>query len=170
MNEFQLKRLLSSSEEVEKKIENYIRDETLVRQNVDDSEIQGHIEKAKHNLNFVGDILKQKYTDWALVGCYYACYHIALALIMKKGFSSKSHDATLTVIIKEYYKKEIDENDIALINQSFLTSHDIMFYVQSKTEREKASYSSKIVFDIKIVNEIMLKTRLFVNKALEIIK
>lgn len=170
MNEFQLKRLLESQEEVSRKIEDYISKNAIVKQGVDQEEIKGHVQKAKHNLQFVEDTLKQNYTDWALVGCYYAAYHTALALIMKKGFSSKSHDATLCVIIKEYYKKELDVEDMDLLNRMFLDSHDILFYAQSKAEREKASYSSKIVFDDRLINEIKIKTRLFLNKGLEIIE
>lgn len=170
MNEFQLKRLLESQEEVSRKIEDYISKNAIVKQGVDQEEIKGHVQKAKHNLQFVEDTLKQNYTDWALVGCYYAAYHTALALIMKKGFSSKSHDGTLCVIIKEYYKKELDVEDMDLLNRMFLDSHDILFYAQSKAEREKASYSSKIVFDDRLINEIKIKTRLFLNKGLEIIE
>ncbi len=170
VNEFQLKKLLESSEELNRKIEDYISKYILVKQEVDLEEIKGHIQKAKHNIQFTEDTLKQNYTDWALVGCYYAAYHIALALIMKKGFSSKSHDATLCVIIKEYYKNELDEEDMDLLNQTFLDSCDIMFYVQSKMEREKASYSSKILFDDKLINEIKIKTRLFLNKGLDILE
>lgn len=37
-------------------------------------------------------------------------------------------------------------------------------------QREDASYSTKIIFDKKNVNDIKLKTLFFVNKAKEIIK
>ncbi len=170
MNEAQLNRLLSSKNEVQKRIDEYIENELLARREADKNEILGHVEKAKHNLAFVADTVKQGHGDWAIVGCYYALYHIALALIMRKGYFSKNHDATLLVIIKEYYKKEIDDADLSLINQVFLDSQDIMFYVQSKTEREKASYSSKIVFDEKLINEVKLKTILFLNKCLGILR
>lgn len=40
---------------------------------------------------------------------------------------------------------------------------------KSKQEREKASYSSQIAFDKKLVQELRLKTILFVNKAKEIL-
>ena len=141
----------------------------MKEENSDLNEIKGHIEKAKHNLLFVNDTLKQGYSDWGLVGCYYAIYHSALALIMKKGFSSKNHDATICILIDKYYN-DLNECDFDLMNKVFLDSQDIMFYVQAKNEREKASYSSKIIFDKKLINEIKLKTILFFNKVLEIIK
>ncbi len=170
MNEYQLKELLSNSEKVEDKINSFLTTKQLVKQEVDKAEIKGHIQKAKHNIRFVDDTLKQGYSDWALVGCYYTAYHMALALIMKFGFSSKSHDATLAVIIKHYYQKELDQNDIDFVNDTFLNSQDIMFYAQSKFEREKASYSSQTSFNHKLINEIKLKTTLFLNKTIEIIE
>jgi len=45
-----------------------------------------------------------------------------------------------------------------------------LFYAECKNEREKASYSTKIFFDRQRVEEIKLKTILFVNKAKKILK
>jgi len=104
------------------------------------------------------------------VGCYYALYHIALALILKKGFSSKNHDATLCVLIKYYYKKHLTEEDIMLLNQIYLDNQDILFYVHAKQEREKAAYSSRIFLDKKKTNELHLKTVLFVSKCKKILE
>lgn len=170
MNEQQLKSLLENPKLVDEKIDFYTKNKILFRQEFDEAEMKGHIQKAEHNSSFIQDTLKQNYTDWAIVGCYYASYHIALALLLKKGFSSKNHDATLSVLIKHYYGKELTKDDIELINKIYLDNNDILFYIQSKQEREKASYSSQIIFDKKLVNEIRLKTLLFVNKCKEIIE
>ena len=170
MNEKQLKKLLDNSNIVDKKIDFYIKKKALVKQEFDEAEMKGHIEKAEHNFNFIQDILKQDYTDWAIVGCYYANYHIALALLLKKGFSSKNHDATLCILIKHYYLNGLSREDIELINKTYLDNNDILFYVQSKQEREKASYSSQIIFDKNLVSDLRLKTLLFVNKGKEIIE
>src|SRR3989344_9635 len=102
MNEKQLKRILNKPEMLKKRIENYLKRKILVKQEIDSKEIKGHIAKSEHNAEFVKDTLENGYSDWAIVGCYYAAYHMALALILKKGFSSKNHDATLCVLIKEY--------------------------------------------------------------------
>ncbi|MBI5397824.1 HEPN domain-containing protein [Candidatus Woesearchaeota archaeon] len=155
---------------VDKKIEFYIKKKVLVKQEFEGAEMKGHIEKAEHNSNFIQDTLKQDYTDWAIVGCYYASYHIALALLLKKCFSSKNHDATLCILIKHYYQNGLSREDIELINKTYLDNNDILFYVQSKNEREKAAYSSQIVFDKKLVSDLRLKTLLFVNKGKEIIE
>ncbi len=169
MNEKQLKRLLDNPQIVDEKIGLYIEKKVLIKQEFDEAEMKGHIEKAEHNSNFIHDTLKQDYTDWAIVGCYYASYHIALALLLKKGFASKNHDATLCILIKYYYQNGLSKDDIELINKTYLDNNDILFYVQSRQEREKASYSSQIAFDKKLVSDLRLKTLLFVNKGKEII-
>ncbi len=110
-----------------------------------------------------------KYSDWALVGCYYASYHAALALLLQKGVSSKNHDATLCLLIKYYYQKDLTQEDFELLNFVYLDNQDILFYVESKQEREKASYSSQIEFDKKKISELVMKTVLFVNKCKEIL-
>jgi|SRR3989344_3643281 len=169
MNEKQLKRILNKPEVLNKKIENYLKQRILVKQEIDDKEINGHITKAEHNAEFVKDTLESGYSDWAIVGCYYAAYHMALALILKKGFSSKNHDATLCILIKEYYNKELSSLDIELLNKVYLNNEDILFYVKTKEEREKASYSSQIAFDKKNVEDSRIKTLEFVRKAKNIL-
>lgn len=165
MNEKQLKRILNKPEALNKRIKDYLKKKILVKQDIDTKEIDGHIAKSEHNAEFVKDTLEDGYSDWAIVGCYYAAYHMALALILKKGFSSKNHDATLCILIKEYYNKELSIRDIELLNKVYLDNEDILFYVKSKEEREKASYSSQIIFDKKNVEDLRLKTLEFVRKA-----
>ncbi len=154
MNEKQLKKLLNRKEVLEKRIEHYLKQKILVKQEIDNKEIEGHITKAEHNAEFVKDTLEDGYSDWAIVGCYYAAYHMALALILKKGFSSKNHDATLCVLIKEYHNNELSDLDIELLNKVYLNNEDILFYVKTKKEREKASYSHQIVFNERNVEDL----------------
>lgn len=169
MNEKQLKELLEKKSELDNKVVNYLRQKTLVKQEINSKEIQGHREKAEHNIEFVKDTLEDGYSDWAIVGCYYAAYHIALALILKKGFASKNHDATLCVLIKEYYNQELSVSDIELLNKIYLNNEDILFYVKSKREREKASYTTQIAFGKKEVEDLHSKTLFFVRKAQSIL-
>jgi len=169
MNEEQLKEVMRKKEELDKRIANYLKQKILVKQATDNKEIKGHIAKAEHNAKFVKDTLEDGYSDWAIVGCYYAAYHMALALILRKGYSSKNHDATLCILVKEYYNKELSDSDIELLNRVYLDNEDILFYVKTKEEREKASYSSQIVFDKKNVEDLRIKTLEFVRKAQNIL-
>ncbi|MFH1506256.1 MAG: DNA-binding protein [archaeon] len=169
MNERDLNKLLLDNEFLNRKIKNYIDKKLLTKQEPHKIESGEHAVKADHNLNFAKNNINT-YSDWAIVGCYYALYHIALALILKKGFSSKNHDATLCVLIKYYYKKHLTEEDIMLLNEIYLDNQDILFYVQAKQEREKAAYSSKIFLDEKKTKELHLKTVLFVSKCKKILE
>lgn len=170
MNEFQLKRLMTNVDLIDDKIRDYTEKKVLWKQEKDKDEIDGHRLKSMHNLEFASAVSKKDFPDWVLVGCYYSVYHAALALILNRGYSSKNHDATLCVLVKEYHKGEINVDDMELINFVYLNKEDILFYVHSKNERESASYSTRIKFDKSSINEMLLKTRLFVNKAKEIIE
>jgi len=168
MDEQKLIELINNEDKLNERINFYLNKGILVKQEVIESEILGHIEKAEHNVSFVAEVLED-YSDWAVVGCYYASYHIALALALKKGFSSKNHDATLCILIK-YYNKSLSEEDLELLNKIYLSNQDILFYAHSKEEREKASYSTQINFDNQSVSELRKKTLTFVNKCKEILK
>ena len=52
----------------------------------------------------------------------------------------------------------------------FPTYQEILFYTQSKQKREDATYSTQIKFDKTLVNELRIKTALFIDKAKQIIE
>jgi uncharacterized protein (UPF0332 family) len=168
MREYDIQKLINDPELVEERIKSFIEKKVLSEQDVDREEIKGHILKAENNLRFVTDILDKKYFDWALTGCYYACYHAALALILTKGYTSKSHLATLCIILKEFYKKELTREDIEMLSD-FLDYGDVLFYVESKNKREDATYSTRTLFDKKEVERIRIQAAMFVNKIKDIL-
>lgn len=161
MNEYELNRMLKDKKYLDERIKTY-EQKGLITKTTAKSEIKGHMEKAKHNLDFLKEIT-QKYADWKMIVCYYAAYHAALAVIATKDYSSKNHDATLCLLIKYFYKSGLTEEDIELLNM--LDAKDLLFYAESKQKREDAQYSTKINFEPKGTENIRLKTLLFVNKA-----
>lgn len=167
MNDSELDLLLKSSEAAKRKVEEFINENSAFKLETNEEEVKGHIQKAEHNIKFVESV-KESFGDWAVVGCYYTIYHAALALIMKKGYASKSHDATLCILIKEYHINLTDD-ELKMINQIYLTNEDILFYAKSKKERHKASYSSKILFTLEEIEKMIAKTRIILNKAKELI-
>lgn len=170
MNEFELNKLLNSKQELNKRIERYTNEGNIKTYVAVKEEIDGHIQKALHNLEFINDT-KEKYSDWIITGCYYAIYQSAIALIQKKGYTSDSHEATLLLLIKEYHKEEkLDTEDIKLLNQLQIDTYDVLTYAEARKNRKDASYSTKIIFDKKMVSESKLKSRTFVNKAKEILQ
>lgn len=169
MKEFDLNVLLNEKDVLNLKIEEFAKKRILAKQNLDKDEIKGHVEKAEHNLEFVKDNLKLGYNDWCISGCYYASYQAVLALILTKGYTSKNHLATLCILIKEFYKKGIDKEDLEMINNLFIDYQDLIFYVESKNKREDATYSSKRFYEKNTVETLRMKAALFVDKVKEMI-
>ncbi len=169
MKEYDLNKLLEDKGFLEFKIEAFLRQEVLKQQSIIPEEIRGHMAKAEHNLIFVKDNLQLKHFDWCISGCYYASYHIVLALVLTKGYASKSHLATLCILIHEFYRKGIEREDVQLVDSLFLDYQDLMFYVESKNRREDAAYSGDILYDRKLVESLRLKAVLFVDKVKQII-
>jgi uncharacterized protein (UPF0332 family) len=168
MNEKVFKKILEDKKELKKLIDFFVNRKVLFKDRFDEFELKGHLDKAKHNLRFVNDNYKLDYLDWVITGCYYAVYHSVLGLILSKGYFSKNHDASLSILIKEFYV-EFD-NEVDFINKLFIDYNDVCFYVQSKNKRELASYSSSFVLNKKEVQKIISKTIKFVNKVEEILE
>ena len=169
MNEKILNKLISNEKELDKKINFFLSKKLLNYQKPDEFEIKGHLEKARHNLEFVADVSEEKYSDWIVTGCYYAVYHAVLSLILSRGCSSKNHDASLCILIKEYFKKSIDLEEIKLINNLFIDYNDLVFYVHSKKKRQEATYSTKYNFNTSLVKTLIQKTRIFISKVEDIL-
>ncbi len=163
MDEQKLNLLIKRKSFLDKRINFYLKNKLLFKQRIVVGEVKGHLEKSQHNLNFISDISQDAYSDWVITGCYYAVYHAALALILSKGYFSKNHDATLCVLIREFFLN-INKDEIKMINRLFLDKEDLNFYISSKEKREDASYSGKSHFNKDSVAELIKKTKMFVDK------
>ncbi len=132
-----------------------------------------HLKKAEYNLkftNFLND--NKKFYDWIIVGCYYTIYHSALALITKKGFSSKNHLATLCALTKFYYVQEkiLTEEEIKLVSKLSLEKKEVSCFAYAKEKRETASYGISEEFNKITAEDILKKTIQFLNKTREILE
>ena len=165
----ELNQLIKNKKMLDKKIKFYEIKRIIKKQELDSLEIKGHLEKVKHNLQFVNDNLGRGYNDWCITGCYYSMYHSALALALSKGYFSKNHDATLCILIKEFYNKGVNEKDLELFNQLFISYVDLMIYVEAKSKREEATYSTKYNFTKETVEDLRNKAVQFTNKVQEIL-
>jgi uncharacterized protein (UPF0332 family) len=74
------------------------------------------------------------------------------------------------VLIKEFYKKELNEEEIELIGNTKLEKEEVLYYVEAKTKRHNASYSTKIDSEKSQVEFLRLKAIAFVSKAKDIIE
>lgn len=161
--------------EDKKKLENdfnkYLKSNKIKIENEKEELVKGHLEKANHNLKFVKSTLElEEFNDWAIVSAYYSIYHASLALCALRGFSTKDHSATLLILIKEFYNKGLTKEEIELINNSTVEKEHILHYVESRKQRSKASYSTKISFTKEETESLRLKAIEFVNKVKEIVE
>lgn len=161
---------LENEERRQKDFEKYLKSKKIKAEAEIKELVEGHINKSDHNLKFVKLTLELKeFNDWAIVSAYYSIYHASLALCALKGYSTKDHLATLLILIKEFYKKGLDKDEIEMVSKTTLEKEQVLYYIEAKAERKKASYSTKILFDEKEAEILQKKAISFVNKVKEII-
>ena len=120
-----------------------------------------HIGKAKHNLKAAEFNISGGFSDWAVSQLYYAMYHSLLAVLFKKGFESKNHECTITVIESLIEEKEInlDKEYIA-----FIRTTEQMTQKDAKSLREEFQYGTKTEVNKILLNELIKKSKEIVEK------
>ncbi len=155
----------------ENDLQKYLTTKKIKRETEIKELVQGHLDKADHNLKFVQSTLElEDFNDWAIVSAYYAIYHASLALCAFKNYSTKDHLATLLILIKEYYNKGLVKEEIETFGKTTIEKEEVLYYVEAKSKRTKASYSTQKMFDKNEAEKLRLKAIHFVNKAREIIE
>ena len=162
---------LENTERRQNDFEKYLKSKKIKAETEIKELIEGHINKADHNLKFVMKTLELKeFNDWAIVSAYYSIYHASLALCALKGYSTKDHLATLLILIKEFYQKQLNKEEIEMVSKTTIEKEEVLYYIEAKVERKKASYSTKILFDEKEAEILQKKAISFANKVKEIIE
>lgn len=161
---------LEDKERREKDFQKYIKSKKIKKESEIQELVQGHMDKADHNLKFVKSTLELKeFNDWAIVSAYYSIYHASLALCALKGYSTKDHLATLLILIKDFYQKELNKEEIEMVSKTTIEKEEVLYYIEAKIQRSKASYSTKTIFDEKEAEALQKKAISFANKVKEII-
>ena len=161
---------LKNREKPDYAFKNYLA-RKIIRKGATIIEVKGHLHKAKRNLHFsrrIIDDLKGFY-EWAIIVYYYAVYQAALALCASKGFKTKTHLATICILIKFFYPKQINEEDIKAVANNFMAEKEIREFVELKDYRENATYSISLVYEKRLAEKLSEKAIDFVNKAEKII-
>src|SRR3989344_1520989 len=139
---------LENEERRQKDFEKYSKSKKIKTETEIQELIQGHVKKADHNLKFVKTTLELKeFNDWVVVSAYYAIYHASLALCALKGYSTKDHLATLLILVKEFYQKQLNKEEIEMVGRTTIEKEEVLYYIEAKNQRSKASYSTNILFD-----------------------
>ena len=86
----------------------------------------------------------------------------SLERLIKKGFVSKNHNATLCFLM--YYYSEFGIEDIKLFEDLTFKEEEVKFYSNLKNSRQKASYTTKLSFTKDEIENLRERTILFVNK------
>ncbi|MBU4308520.1 MAG: DNA-binding protein [Nanoarchaeota archaeon] len=160
--------IFSNKQSLEKGIKFYLNKKIIKKIPKNKELVNAHIEKAKHNLEFFNlNKEKSKFNDWLIVALYYSLYHTSLALITNKNYSSKNHNATILLLIKEY---SITKDEANLINELCINKEDAELYTNLRTDRRDASYATNIKFSKEKIDEYKNKVLDFINKAELILK
>lgn len=156
---------------LDKDIEFYLK-KKIVRKGATDIEIEGHLSKAKRNLHFARKIIDElkDFYEWAIVAYYYAVYQAALTLCALKGYKTKKHLATIGILIKFYYPKHVNEEDLKTVANTIMAEEDIKEFVKLKDYREDATYSISVEYEKDLAESLGEKAIDFVNKVERIIK
>ena len=156
---------------MEKSFNHYLKKEFIKEESEKENLSASHLSKSENNLGFVNFLVKNdKFYEWVIIGCYYTIYHAALALITKKGYSSKNHTATLCSLIKFYYIGFLSREDIELVSKSSIEKEEISYFAYAKNRREKASYGVSEDFTKKEATDLLGDTIKFLNKTREILE
>ena len=123
---------------------------------------QEHIEKAKHNLRAADYNLKGEFDDWVISQVYYAVYHSFLAILFKKGFESKNHECTITLIENMILNKEIN---LIMEDLLFIRTTKQMIPKDAKSLREEFQYGTKTKVDKILLSNLIKKSKEIVEKV-----
>ena len=156
---------------LDKDVKNYLRRETI-REGATKIEVEGHLNKAKRNLQFSRGVLDDlnDFYEWSIVGYYYAVYQAGLALCALKGYKTKSHIATISLLIKFFYPQHLSEEDLKTVAKTIMAEEDIREFVELKNYREDATYSISIEYERGLAENLGEKAIEFVNKVEKIIR
>ena len=171
MQEKRWEQWLNDEEVLERDLNIYIS-RKKIRTGTTRREVQGHLAKAKRNLRFSRKIIDEMkdFYEWSITAQYYAIYQAALALCALKGYKTKSHIATMALIISHYYPKEVSKKDMEQMDQATMMKEDIKGFGELKQFREKASYSIAIEYEKELAEISAQKASEFVMKAERIIE
>lgn len=162
---------VKSRNALEREFKNYLKRETI-REGATKIEVEGHLNKAKRNLRFARATLDdlRDFYEWSIVGYYYAVYQAGLALCALKGYKTKSHIATIAILIKFFYPQHLSEKDLKTVAKTIMVDEDIREFIELKNYREDATYSISVDYERNLAESLGEKTIEFVNKVERIIR
>ena len=84
---------------------------------------------------------------------YYAMYSSALALLLKKDISPKTHEGTLRQLAKEYVK------------EGLFSKESYRYLYDAKETRNDSSYTYSMTFSEETAEELILQAEKFIDEV-----
>ena len=127
-----------------------------------EAEVQKHLVKAQRNLLVVDDLIKLKYTDWAVSAIFYSMYHCLLAILWRHGYESRNQSCTFAVIEQLIFEKKIS-----------LTLEELQHIQESHTDHEETvvdlrelyQYGTETEVEHEKITKLQQQAKEFVTKV-----
>ena len=114
--------------------------------------------------------------DWVIIVSYYAMYTSALSALVKLGFKSKSHSATIVVLELNYVDeqnkngKSLEAKDIHKLTKAYTLSEQLIIkLMETKTKRETAQYDATSGITKEIAKTALNDADEFITKIEEVL-
>ena len=107
--------------------------------------VQGHLEKAAHNLEAMTIFHDLQYSDWSASAAFYALYHGLLAILAQRGYESRNQSCTFALVEDLISKGEIKRLSQADLKEIF--DRDVTVDLEHSDKildlRERMQYSTR---------------------------
>jgi len=148
-------------------IERFLKTKQLKKEQDVNKLSKAHFLKAQDNMKYCHESarLLSAFPSWIIVSAYYAAYHGALALLVKKGYSSKSHQATILALKELYPLSQKTILDLHTLSNIAINDLETL-----KEKREIANYSISISYDKIVADEMREKAQNFLFIVEDLLK
>lgn len=104
--------------------------------------------------------------QWSITIAYYSMLYAAKAVILKKGYEVKTHDAAQIALGYLFVPDELEKEDLEILNQTHKIFEEeyITYFHDARTESSTARYHARPRYTQKRVDEILENTKKFIRK------
>ena len=151
-----------------------------------EADVLGHMKKAFHNLSLANQIFDsneknqlqasysgENYYDWVITISYYSMYQACLSALAAVRKSGENHSATVCALVYHYVhrKRQLNEQYLLSLDKiQALAGQDVQKLVETRFQREKASYDTGYTTEVGLAQTALSEAREFVLKIREILE
>jgi len=144
------------------------------------------MKKAFHNLSLANQIFDsneknqlqasysgENYYDWVITISYYSMYQACLSALAAVRKSGENHSATVCALVYHYVhrKRQLNEQYLLSLDKiQALAGQDVQKLVETRFQREKASYDTGYTTEVGLAQTALSEAREFVLKIREILE